>query len=323
LTLPAITEKDEQDLAFAIEQDVDYIAMSFVRNAEDVEQLRKLIDEEHDKPKLPIISKIEKREALINIDEIVSVSDGVMVARGDLGVETPLAAVPVEQKRIIRICNRAGKPVITATQMLNSMISSPRPTRAEATDVANAIIDGTDAVKLSGESASGDYPVESVKTMTEIALIAEKHLLENRREHLQHIPNSFQQITEAAMGKDHITADAVSHSTVRLAEAVEAAMIVVSTWTGYTARRVARERPMTPIVCITPNYKSYRRMALVWGVLPILTSKFDSIEGLFNTVNNSMLTHGLARPGERVVIISGVPFGEAGSTNFVKIQEIQ
>ena len=322
LTLPAITDKDQEDLAFAVEQSVDYVAMSFVRSSEDVEQLREILDE-HGASTLPIIAKIEKHEALQNIEEIVSLSDGVMVARGDLGIETPAASVPIEQKRIIRICNRAGKPVITATQMLNSMIESPRPTRAEATDVANAIFDGTDAVMLSGESASGDFPVEAVEVMATIARTAEEHLHDHRREHLQHIPSSFKQATERVLGKDNITADAVSHSAVKLAESVNAAMIVCSTSTGYTGRRVARERPMTPIVCFTPNPKTYRALALVWGVLPLFTPEYDSIEALFALVNDAMRSNGLAEPGQRVVIISGVPFGIEGSTNFVKIQEIE
>lgn len=317
LTLPAITNKDRRDLIFAIEQDLDWIAMSFVRSAEDVRRLRYLIEDSNGA--IPIVSKIEKFEALENIEEIVSVSDGVMVARGDLGVETPAAEVPLHQKRIIRLCNKEGKPVITATQMLSSMVDSPRPTRAEASDVANAIFDGTDAVMLSNESASGKYPVDSVKTMTDIAQNAERELELYGKDYLRTNPLSAEQETDMAIGRDNITSDAVSHATVQMALAVRAKLIVCSTWTGYTARRVARERSAIPIVCVTPNIKTYRRLALVWGVTALLTGEYRTIDGMFKVVEEATTQAGLVEPNDKIVIISGVPFGVAGATNFVKI----
>jgi pyruvate kinase len=322
LTLPAITQKDREDVKFALEQEVDWVAMSFVRRKEDVERLRWLI-EELGYPDTPIIAKIEKPEALENIEEIVSVSDGIMVARGDLGVETSAAEVPIHQKRIIRLCNQSGKPVITATQMLDSMIRNPRPTRAEASDVANAIFDGTDAVMLSGESASGDFPVEAVEMMATIAQIAEKQLHEQSN-YRHRIQTSLMDILDNnVMGKDNNTADAVSHATVEMADRVGAALIVCSTWTGYTARRVARERPLTPIICVTPNPKAYRRLSLVWGVQALIVPQYHSIDEMFRVIEESLDKTDWVEPGDRVVIISGVPFGAAGATNFVKIHEIR
>lgn len=318
LTLPALTDKDKDDLLFAIEHNIDWIAMSFVRNSDDIRELRWLI-KYNNGGDMPIIAKIEKPEALRNLEGILNVCEGIMVARGDLGVETSAAAVPIEQKRIIQLCNRVGKPVITATQMLNSMIENPRPTRAEASDVANAIFDGTDAVMLSGETASGAYPIESVETMAEIAISAEQHLSVHGRFRLE---PSLPQQTDLDMGRDNITADAVSHATVEMAKMVDAKLIVCSTWTGYTARRVARERPLTPIVCVTPNPRTYRRLALVWGVYPVMGAEYHTIDEMFQVVRDALKQHKLAQPNDKVVIISGVPFGAAGSTNFVKIETI-
>ncbi|MFP4321895.1 MAG: pyruvate kinase [Anaerolineales bacterium] len=322
LTLPAITPKDRDDLKFALEQDIDWLAMSFVRSQEDIRHLRWLIHEYDPENDTPIIAKIEKFEALENIEDILQICDGIMVARGDLGVETPAAAVPIHQKRIIKLCNQVGKPVITATQMLNSMITAPRPTRAEASDVANAIFDGTDAVMLSGESASGKYPVEAVEMMATIAAIAEEQLLEHGKEHLRNALMSFVQENDAAAGKDHITADAVSHATIVLAEMTGARMIVCSTWTGYTARRVARERPLIPIIVVTPNPKTRRRLALVWGVQTFIVEQYKHIDEMFDITERTLLDAGIARNGDRYVIIAGVPFGAAGSTNFVKVHEV-
>jgi pyruvate kinase len=320
LTLPAITPKDRQDLLFALEQQIDWIAMSFVRHAEDIKRLRYMIEDAgHD---IPIVAKIEKPEALENIEDIISEADGVMVARGDLGVETSSAAVPIHQKRIIKLCNAAGKPVITATQMLDSMIRNPRPTRAEASDVANAIFDGTDAVMLSGESASGEYPIEAVEMMATIAQIAENQLHEHQYNYAARIATSIDSSSDTAIGRSSSTADAVSHATVTMAERVGARLIVCSTWTGYTARRVARERPLTPIVCITPNPKTYHRLALVWGVTPVMVEEYRTIDEMFSTVEAAILQERLAEVGDRLAIISGVPFGAAGATNFVKIHQL-
>ncbi len=322
LTLPAITEKDRKDIQFALEQDIDWLAMSFVRSPEDIRHLRWLISEYDPESDIPIIAKIEKFEALENIEEILNICDGIMVARGDLGVETPAAAVPIHQKRIIKLCNQVGKPVITATQMLNSMITTPRPTRAEASDVANAIFDGTDAVMLSGESAMGKYPVEAVEMMATIAAIAEQELLEHGKEHLRNTLMSFVQENDVAAGKDHITADAVSHATIVMAEMTQAKMIVCSTWTGYTARRIARERPLTPVIVVTPNPKTRRRLALIWGVTTYMVGQYSSIDQMFEIIEHALLQTGVAHAGDRYVIIAGVPFGAAGATNFVKVHEV-
>lgn len=315
LTLPALTDKDREDLVFALDQKIDWLAMSFVRSADEMRELRWLIKQH--KGDVAIVAKIEKAEALENIDEIIEASDGIMVARGDLGLEIDAASVPIEQKRIIQKCNAVGKPVITATQMLNSMITNPRPTRAEASDVANAIFDGTDAVMLSGESASGEYPVEAVEMMATIALIAESHLDLHGRTAAT-VAAMRQVNPDKAIAVD----DAISHATVDMADAVKAKMIVTCTWTGYTARRVARERPSTFILCVTPNEVTFRRMALVWGVRPMLVDEFYTIDDMIKVVVRSTKEANLTEPGDKLVIISGVPFGAGGQTNFVKIQSI-
>lgn len=311
LSMSALTDKDRIDAQFAIEQQLDFIAMSFVRNSDDMQELRWLV--RHHGGDVWLVAKIEKGEALQNIDSIVRHSDGIMVARGDLGVEIPAAEVPIHQKDIIRRCNQVGKPVITATQMLNSMITAPRPTRAEASDVANAIFDGTDAIMLSGESASGKYPVESVKTMADIARIAEQHLMESRE---------MMGWRSAGIAGTESTADAISHATIEIAQAIKAKMIVTSTWTGYTARRVARERPQTPILCVTPNRSTHNRMALVWGVLPVMVEQFHTIDEMLGVVTHAAYDNGLVQLDDHIVIIAGVPFGAGGQTNFVKIHRV-
>jgi len=321
LRMSALTPKDHEDLKFAIEQNVDWIAMSFVRNADEVRELRALIRVQNGD--LPIIAKIEKPEAIKNIEEIAQVSNAVMVARGDLGVETNPASVPIYQKEIIRLCNKLGKPVITATQMLDSMIRNPRPTRAEASDVANAIFDGTDAVMLSGESASGGYPVEAVQMMATIASIAERQLMEYGKDHLRNILRSYDTESDAHQFRDDSsTADAVSHATIEVAEAIGAKVIVCSTWTGYTARRISRERPGTPIVAITPNEKTYHRLSLSWGVDSLMVDEYATIDEMFATVRRALLENNYAKTGDRIVIISGVPFGVKGSTNFIKVDTL-
>jgi pyruvate kinase len=311
LSLSALTDKDQQDVKFALEQGVDYVAMSFVRNADDMRRLRFLVDHLHGDAGL--IAKIEKAEAISAFDEILDYADGVMVARGDLGVEIPAAEVPVRQKEIIEKCNYAGKPVITATQMLSSMVNNPRPTRAEASDVANAIFDGTDAVMLSNETASGNFPLQAVETMAAIAEISEQHLYDSGK-------------WQAGAGNDlsgvESIPDAISYATNQMARAIKAELIVSCTWTGYTARRVARERPATPILCITPNKLTYHQMALVWGVVPVLVEEFGNIDEMLTTVEEAALNGGYARMDDHLVIIGGVPFGAGGNTNFVKIHTI-
>jgi pyruvate kinase len=310
LSLSAITEKDRLDVEFALNKQADYLAMSFVRSQEDIRELRWLV--RHLGGEIAIIAKIEKHEALENIEEIIAVSDGVMVARGDLGVETLAEEVPFHQKRIIQLCNVAGKPVITATQMLNSMVENPRPTRAEASDVYNAIVDGTDAVMLSNETAMGKYPIEAVKTMATIAVIAEQGIWANR-------PPQNRTVTRPNTEGREAISDAISQATCQIAEALGSRVIVTSTLTGYTTRRVAKERPRTPILCVTPSEITYRRMALVWGVLPLLIPEFRTIDEMIKTVIRAAQEAELVARGDNLVLIAGVPFGVGGQTNFLKI----
>ncbi len=313
LTLSAITDKDRADIEFAISKNAEYIAMSFVRSEEDLREMRWLV--RHLGGNAAIIAKIEKHEALEDIEAIVASADGVMVARGDLGVEIPAEEVPYHQKRIIRLCNAAAKPVITATQMLNSMVDNPRPTRAEASDVYNAIIDGTDAVMLSNETANGGYPVRAVETMVNIAAIAEKHIL---------MPRQMQErviIKPNVEGREAVS-DAISQATTQIAEALDCKAIITSTLTGYTSRRVAKERPKTPILCVTPNELTYRRMALIWGVFPLLVPEFHTIDEMIGVVVRAAHRARLVEYGDSLVIIAGVPFGIGGQTNFLKIHMV-
>lgn len=313
LSLSAITDKDREDIEFALKQHTDYLAMSFVRSEEDLRELRWLI--RHLGGEVAVIAKIEKQQALENIESIVRASDGIMVARGDLGVETPAEEVPFHQKRIIQLCNIAGKPVITATQMLNSMIDNPRPTRAEASDVYNAILDGTDAVMLSNETAAGKYPVIAVQTMARIAVIAEQSISENR-------PEQVRQVSKPdAEGREAIS-DAISQATCQIADLINCKAIVTSTLTGYTTRRVAKERPQTSIICVTPSDTTYRRMALIWGVTPLLIPEFHTIDEMLETVVRAAQDAKLVAVGDLLTIIAGVPFGIGGQTNFFKIHTV-
>jgi pyruvate kinase len=288
--------------------------MSFVRSPDDIRELRWLM--RHIGGDAGVIAKVEKHEALDNIEAIIDVCDGIMVARGDLGLETPAEEVPFHQKRIIQLCNKASKPVITATQMLSSMVSSPRPTRAEASDVYNAIVDGTDAVMLSNEIASGKYPVESVETMATIAAIAEQNIWHNR----PHNDNPLD--VDLRSGENEAVSDAVSAATYYIAEALKPRAIVTTTLTGYTARRVARERPRSPILCVTPNSVTYQRMALVWGVVPLLIPEFRSIEEMLRTISKVTVEKDILNDGDTVIIIAGVPFGVGGQTNMCKVHRI-
>ncbi len=313
LTLSAITDKDREDIEFALSKDTDYLAMSFVRSPDDIRELRWLM--RHLDGTAAIVAKIEKHEALENINGIIDVCEGIMVARGDLGLETPAEEVPFHQKRIIRLCNAASKPVITATQMLSSMVDSPRPTRAEASDVYNAIVDGTDAVMLSNESAAGQFPVESVETMATIAAIAEQNVWQNRPQHWD------VQTFKAQEGTDG-SSDAISEATYHISEALSPRAIVTTTLTGYTARRVARERPRTPILCMTPNEITFRRMALVWGVVPLMIPHFNTIDEMISTISKAGQEANLVNNGDMIIVIAGVPFGVGGQTNMLKIHRI-
>ena len=305
LRLSSLTPKDREDAAFALEQGVDFFALSFVRRAADVRELRQFLRERG--ADTPIIAKIEKPEALTALDEILAEADGMMVARGDLGVETPAEEVPFYQKRIIHACNRAGKPVITATQMLQTMIENPRPTRAEASDVANAILDGTDAVMLSGETAVGSYPVEAVETMARICANAEAHL--------PHVGPVHGESHESITG-------AISYAAVEIAAEVNGRAIVTATMSGMTARMVARHRPSVPILAVTPNRATLSRLALVWGVEPVLVEPFETTDDMVEMMVRTAHREGLAVPGDPLVLTAGIPFGGGGKTNMLKVHVV-
>ncbi len=306
VNLPGITEKDAADIEFGIEQEVDFIAASFVRRTSDVLEIRELL-EKHEAEDIQIIPKIENQEGIENIDEILEVSDGLMVARGDLGVEIPPEEVPLAQKNLIKKCNTLAKPVITATQMLDSMQRNPRPTRAEASDVANAIFDGTDAIMLSGETAAGDYPVEAVQTMSNIAMKAEsalkyENILSQRtKESSRSITNSISQ--------------SVSHTAYNL----DAAAILTATESGYTAKIVSKYRPESPIVAVTSDEKVLRKLSLVWGVTPLLGKPAKTTDEMLDSTVRESLKAGLVSHGDLVVITAGVPVGETGTTNIMKV----
>lgn len=307
LNVAAVTDRDLEFLEFGLEHDVDYVALSFVRSAEDVVRAKSFVAK-HGK-RVPIIAKIEKHEALDDLAGIIKAADGIMVARGDLGIEIPIETVPIVQKRIIAECNRASKPVVTATQMLESMIGSPRPTRAEATDVANAILDGTDAVMLSGETAIGLYPTEAVRMMAEIAREVEKAyphpaLRDRRLEDME--PTVAASIAEAA---------------TRASAELAIPFIVTGTTTGNTAHHIAAFRPQARIIALTPDPVVARRLALVWGTESLLIDPYNSIDVLLYMTEREMLRAGLVSPGELVAFTTGMPVG-AGGTNVLKIHQI-
>lgn len=308
INLPALTEKDIADIEFGIKMGMDFIAASFVRKAADVLAIREIL-EKHGSD-MQIIAKIENHEGVNNIDEILKVADGIMVARGDLGVEIPIDEVPLVQKMIIEKCNRAGKPVITATQMLDSMIRNPRPTRAEATDVANAIFDGTDAIMLSGETAAGKYPIEAVKTMARIAERAERAL-------------RYEELTvRRGIIPERTTTDAISHATVTTAHDLGASAIICATKSGHTAKMVSKYRPQAPIVAITPRMDVVRKMLLVWGVYPLLCKETRSTDEMLKVSVETALAAGLIKAGDLVVITAGVPVGVPGTTNLIKVHTV-
>ncbi len=308
VNLPAVTDRDIDDIIFGINNGIDFIAASFIRKANDVLAIRQIVEESG--ADVDIIAKIESREGLNNLDEIIKVSDGIMVARGDLGVEIPVEEVPLVQKNIIEKCNHAGKPVITATQMLESMIGNPRPTRAEATDIANAIFDGTDAIMLSGETAAGKYPVEAVQTMANIARKAE----------------SSTKYQETLGRRNRVAActvtDAISHATCTIAGDLGATAIITSTETGYTSKMVSKYRPGAPVVAVTPEEKVLRKMALVWGVYPILVNRSADTDTMFSTAIEASLKASVISPGDLVVITAGVPVGVQGTTNLIRVHTV-
>ena len=307
--LPSLTEKDRADLRFAAEQDFDFVAASFVRRASDVEDIRACLREcggEH----IRIISKIENREGVDNLDEIIAASDGLMVARGDLGVEIPACEVPILQKKMIRLTSMAGKPVITATQMLDSMIRNPRPTRAEVSDVANAVFDGTSCVMLSGETASGKYPVEAVQTMADTVLAAEN------------ATDYWGRFSRFQFKPGRSINDAVTHTCCLTAMDLEADAILTPTQSGHTARMISRFRPACPIVALTTTERARRQLSISWGVTPLLAGYVDSTDRLFSMCVQTALKEGVVQSGQMAVITAGVPIGRAGSTNLIKAQVV-
>jgi pyruvate kinase len=309
LPVSSMTSKDRTDIDLVRDLGFDYVALSFVRSAYDVLELRRLMNEKG--CDIPIIAKIERGEAIEHLEEIRDVVDGMMVARGDLGLDMPAEEVPLLQKHIIQICNEAGKPVITATQMLQSMVEHPRPTRAEASDVANAILDGTDAVMLSNETATGKYPVESVQMMKQIAENIEKgfpyDIWRNKR--------------QAQSTQSTSVAKAISAASCDVAEQIGARAIIATTTTGYSARQIASHRPRMPIMAATPSPKTQRQLALVWGVECLLVPEFYDTDKMLDVTVSALRPFGLD-PGCKIVITAGVPFGHSATTNLIQVHSI-
>lgn len=306
IKLPALAQKDIDDIMFGIENKIDIIAASFVRRPSDVVAIRRIL-EENNADDIMIVAKIESREGVDNIDEIIKFADGIMVARGDLGVEIPVEEVPLVQKMIIKKCNKAGKPVITATQMLDSMIRNPRPTRAEVSDVANAIFDGTDCIMLSGETASGNYPVGSLNTMAKIAERTEQSL------------NYREMIEKRKLISTTTVPDAISYAACTTAAELGASAIITITMTGSTARRVSKYRPGQPIIAATPFEAVARKLSIVWGIHPVLTGRAESANEIMAESVNKALESELVKKGDLVVIAAGVPAGFTGTTNMLKV----
>jgi pyruvate kinase len=305
VNVPALSEKDEADLRWGLGLGADLIALSFVRSADDIVRVHEIMAEEG--RKIPVIAKIEKPQAVENLEEIIDAFDGIMVARGDLGVELPLEAVPIVQKRAVELCRRMAKPVIVATQMLESMISSPRPTRAETSDVANAVLDGTDAVMLSGETSVGEFPVITVQTMARIIESTEEHGLDR-------IP---------PLGtKPRTQGGAVTLAAAEVAEFVDAKFLCVFTQSGDSARRMSRIRSRIPMLAFTPIEGIRRRMALTWGIRAFLVDAVTHTDAMFRQVDDTLLGLGLAEIGDKVVVISGSPPGITGSTNDIRIHQV-
>ncbi|WP_210357158.1 MULTISPECIES: pyruvate kinase [Sphingomonas] len=305
LPMAALTEKDRSDLAFAVEQGVDWIALSFVQRPEDLAEARKLIG-----GKAALLAKIEKPAAIDRLEEIVEMCDGVMVARGDLGVELPPQTVPPLQKRIVETARRLGRPVVVATQMLESMITSPSPTRAEVSDVATAIYDGADAIMLSAESAAGAWPVESVAMMNAIGISVESD------------PGHGDRIHFTVTRPDPTTADALAEAAKSIARTTSATAIICFTTSGSTARRIARERPPVPILTLTPNKDTARRLGLLWGTHAVHTRDVESFEDMVGKSKRMALRTGIAKAGDRVIVMAGVPFRTPGSTNVIHVVRI-
>jgi pyruvate kinase len=304
VSVPALSEKDADDLRWALHQGVDMIALSFVRSRTDIDPVHKIMDEVG--VRLPVIAKIEKPQAVDALDDIIDAFDAVMVARGDLGVEMPFEAVPIVQKRIIQDARTWAKPVIVATQMLESMISAPRPTRAEASDVANAVMDGADAVMLSGETSVGEYPVEAVEAMDRII-----RAVENR---------AFGRIAEIDWDP-HTTSGVVAYAAADMAARLDAKCLVAFSWAGDTARRVARLRPTTPLVCLTPNDATRRQLGLVWGLQNFVSCE-HGIDAMLKEMDAILIDKGLAGSGDTVVVVYGTPLGSPAHTNTIYVHDV-
>ncbi|HUF65621.1 MAG TPA: pyruvate kinase [Gemmatimonadaceae bacterium] len=305
VSAPSITDKDREDAAFAAEADLDYLALSFVRRGEDIEALRELVPGH-----MLVIAKIEKDVALSNIERIIRAADGVMVARGDLGVELPFEEIPIVQKNIIALANRIGKPVITATQMLESMVERPRPTRAEASDVANAILDGTDAVMLSAETAAGAYPRLAVEAMRRIVVETE-----------QHLGGAHQERRPEASGAVP-TEQAIAAATVAAVHMLQTPVVVAFTKSGFSARIVSSYRPGVPILALTDQERTYRQLALMWGVVPELVPHCETYDQMMVLAKDAVVRRELASSGDRIVVTAGVPFDVPGTTNILKVERV-
>lgn len=306
VSAPALTDKDVDDLRWALRAGVDMVALSFVREASDIDAVHSIMDEEGGR--LPVLAKVEKPQAVAHLEEIVGAFNGIMVARGDLGVELPMEEVPLEQKRAIDLCRRAGKPVIVATQMLDSMVAATRPTRAEASDVANAVLDGADALMLSAETSVGRHPAHVVATMSRIIAHVEGHALERLPPLPQDPPGS--------------TARAMTRAAVAVGDSVQATNLIAFTETGSTARLIARHRSRIPLLAFTPNPDVRRKLSLVWGVETFLAPQVDHTDEMVQQVDTALLAIGKARTGERVVIVAGVPPGVPGTTNGMRVHKI-
>lgn len=309
LKVPTLTEKDLKDIDLIANVKPEYVALSFVRKPADVTHLREILKQKGFED-AKIISKIETKQALDNLEPILDVSDGAMVARGDLGAEIPSEDLPLAQKKIIKLCNDRAIPVITATQMLESMVNNPRPTRAEITDIANAVLDGTDAVMLSEETTIGNYPLQAVQFMDKITQKAEKYLelSENTR--------------ASILQKNKNISDAIAYSSWHLSIELETNVIIASTFSGYTARHVSRFRPSAVVFAPTPKEETYHRMSLVWGVVPTLIDRVESTDEMIESSIKELLGMGLANPGENVIITAGIPWGFSGTTNLIQVHKI-
>jgi pyruvate kinase len=311
LDLPSVTEKDLHDLKLAIKLDVDWIALSFVRKAQDRDVIDAIFAESG--KYIPLLAKIEKPEAIQNLRSIVDAFDGILVARGDLGVEMPLEQVPILQKRIIAICNKNGKPVITATQMLESMVENPTPTRAEVGDIASAIYDGTDAIMLSGETASGSFPVEAVETMGSIAINVEREISRTSENFQRHIPQ-FKKVTIVT---------SICHAAFEISEDISTPVIAAMTESGSTAKHLSNFRPNASIIAISPNKKLCGELSLYWGVNTFFINQKSTIDEMLKDAEELLLNEGLVRKGQKFIFTAGVPVGISGSTNLLKVHQVE